>query len=376
MIKNNSNKIFSISGFSYITKIHDGNFATINMNNTLKIYSGKKPFNCLNKGLNITKGTNIFNLKEIFLFDYNRENNIKNEEDKKIYLIIYEKDILIFSFENLYKKHSLLQKFRNEFYVEILIQLSTRNIIFFDKDKKVKLLEYKNESKIIFNNKIHTLQKVNKEKNYFILSFIEFENNHILTTSTSKHPSGKDVIGVYEIQFNSNHSKLINYQNFNGYSCAIFENNVCKLEKQKTLCIAINYYIKKNIILNNNAIVLLNYEFLEITTILEIEFQINTIFNFSFMAKDKNYNSKLFEYILICQIKGEATDIKKKKITKDNFRFIDFYVFKPQNEYEPLLIEEKRILTQNTIDITNAFLLNNNYLVIFQTTQISIYEIF
>ena len=316
MIKNNSNKIFSISGFSYITKIHDGNFATINMNNTLKIYSGKKPFNCLNKGLNITKGTNIFNLKEIFLFDYNRENNIKNEEDKKIYLIIYEKDILIFSFENLYKKHSLLQKFRNEFYVEILIQLSTRNIIFFDKDKKVKLLEYKNESKIIFNNKIHTLQKVNKEKNYFILSFIEFENNHILTTSTSKHPSGKDVIGVYEIQFNSNHSKLINYQNFNGYSCAIFENNVCKLEKQKTLCIAINYYIKKNIILNNNAIVLLNYEFLEITTILEIEFQINTIFNFSFMAKDKNYNSKLFEYILICQIKGEATDIKKKKITK------------------------------------------------------------
>ena len=376
MIKNNSNKIFSISGFSYITKIHDGNFATINMNNTLKIYSGKKPFNCLNKGLNITKGTNIFNLKEIFLFDYNRENNIKNEEDKKIYLIIYEKDILIFSFENLYKKHSLLQKFRNEFYVEILIQLSTRNIIFFDKDKKVKLLEYKNESKIIFNNKIHTLQKVNKEKNYFILSFIEFENNHILTTSTSKHPSGKDVIGVYEIQFNSNHSKLINYQNFNGYSCAIFENNVCKLEKQKTLCIAINYYIKKNIILNNNAIVLLNYEFLEITTILEIEFQINTIFNFSFMSKDKNCNSKLFEYILICQIKGEATDIKKKKITKDNFRFIDFYVFKPQNEYEPLLIEEKRILTQNTIDITNAFLLNNNYLVIFQTTQISIYEIF
>ena len=376
MIKNNSNKIFSISGFSYITKIHDGNFATINMNNTLKIYSGKKPFNCLNKGLNITKGTNIFNLKEIFLFDYNRENNIKNEEDKKIYLIIYEKDILIFSFENLYKKHSLLQKFRNEFYVEILIQLSTRNIIFFDKDKKVKLLEYKNESKIIFNNKIHTLQKVNKEKNHFILSFIEFENNHILTTSTSKHPSGKDVIGVYEIQFNSNHSKLINYQNFNGYSCAIFENNVCKLEKQKTLCIAINYYIKKNIILNNNAIVLLNYEFLEITTILEIEFQINTIFNFSFMSKDKNCNSKLFEYILICQIKGEATDIKKKKNTKDNFRFIDFFAFKPQNEYEPLLIEEKRILTKNTIDITNAFLLNNNYLVIFQTTQISIYEIF
>ena len=41
MIKSNSNKIFSISGFSFITSIHDGNFASINMNNTLKIYMGK-----------------------------------------------------------------------------------------------------------------------------------------------------------------------------------------------------------------------------------------------------------------------------------------------------------------------------------------------
>ena len=46
-IKKNFNKIFSISGFSYITEIHDGNFAAITMNNILKIYLGLKPFNCL-----------------------------------------------------------------------------------------------------------------------------------------------------------------------------------------------------------------------------------------------------------------------------------------------------------------------------------------
>ena len=63
-------------------------------------------------------------------------------------------------------------------------------------------------------------------------------------------------------------------------------------------------------------------------------------------------------------------------LLKDNFRFLDFYVFEPKNEYEPLLMKEKRIMTNNPIDVTNSFLLNNKYLVIFQTAQINIYEIF
>ena len=56
--------------------------------------------------------------------------------------------------------------------------------------------------------------------------------------------------------------------------------------------------------------------------------------------------------------------------------FLDFYVFEPKNEYELLLMKEKRIMTNNPIDVTNSFLLNNKYLVIFQTAQINIYEIF
>ena len=141
------------------------------------------------------------------------------------------------------------------------------------------------------------------------------------------------------------------------------------------LCIAINYYIKKNNIINNNAIILLNYEYLEITTILEIEFQINTLFNFSLFCNIGN-SQKVYEYILISQIKAVSSEPKTKKKTKDNFRFMDFYVFEPINIYEPLLMKEKRIETQNSIDITNSFLLNNKNLVIFQTSQINIYEIF
>ena len=144
------------------------------------------------------------------------------------------------------------------------------------------------------------------------------------------------------------------------------------MENQETICIAINFYIKKNIVINNSAIILLNYEFLEITTIIELEFQINTIFNFSLCTNLK----KIYEYILVSQLKAENNDIKIKKKGKDNFRFIDFYVFEPRNKYEPLLIEGKRIITNNPIDITNSFLLNHKNLVIFQTSQISIYEIF
>ena len=374
MIKTNSNKIFSISGFSFITKIHDDNFAAINMNNNLKIYSGKKPFNCLIGGLSITKGTEIYNLKEIFLSDTLNEKNTKIGNEK-IYLLLYERSILIYSFENKYKKHFLIFKITNEYYITNLFQLNKRNIVFHDKENKFKFLQYKNEIKNIFDNKIYTLQKESKDKNKspFILSFIEFNNNHLITTSTSKHPHGENIIRVYEIEFKSN--KLINYKNFNGYSCSIFENNICKLENQKTICIAINFYIKKNFIINNSAIILLNYEYLEITTIVEIEFQINTLFNFSFGEIVDNHK-KNYEYLLISQIKEDNTDKKIKKKGKENFRFIDFYAFEPRNEYEPLLIEGKRIITNNPIDITNSFLLNKKNLVIFQTSQISIYEIF
>ena len=236
-------------------------------------------------------------------------------------------------------------------------------------------MQYKKENTNIFNNTIYSLQKVNKNKQSFILSFLEFNKNHIVTTSTSRHPSGENIIRLYEIQFNYNNSKLINYKNFDGYSCAIFENNICKLEKQKTICIALNFYIKKNIVFNNSAIVLLNYEYLEITTILEIDFQINSIFNFSIFSGDKDYG-KIYEYILLSQIKADNINDKKNKKGKDSFRFIDFYVFEPKNEYEPILIENKRITTNNSIDITNSFFLNKKYLVIFQTPHINIYEIF
>jgi len=332
MIKNNSNKIFSISGFSFITKIHDGNFAAVNMNNTLKIYSGKKPFNCLNGGITITKGTEIFNVQEIFISDDNIKEKDTKVDNKKIYLILYERNILIYSFLNKYKNHILLQKIKNETYIETLIQLNNKNIIYFDKECKIKFLKFENKNKNIFNDKINSLQKENKDKFAFILSFMEFNNNHIITTSTSKHPYGENVIRVYEIRFNSN--RLINYKNFSGYSCSIFDNNICKLENQETICIAINFYIKKNMVINNSAIILLNYEFLEITTIIELEFQINTIFNFSFCTNLK----KIYEYILVSQIKGESTDIKNKKKGKDNFRFIDLYVFEPRHKYEPQLM--------------------------------------
>ena len=373
MIKKNSNEIFSISGFSFITKIHDGNFAAINMNNGLKIYSGLKPFNCLYQKQNITKGTEIYNLKEIFISDKNIEEDKKN---KKIYLTLYERDIIIYSFENMYKKCVLFQKIKVGFYIHLLIQLNNKNILFFDKENKIKLLQYKNENnKIFFANKLYTLKNSNNPNNTFILSFIEFKDNHIITTSTNKHPSSENVIRIYEVQMNSNNIKLNNYQNFDGYSCAIFENNICVLEKIKIICIAINFYIKKNIVINNNAIILLNYEYLEIITIIEIEFQINTIFNFSGFSNVGNY-PRIYEYLLISQFKRDNNNLKIKKKGRDNFRFIDFYVFEPKNEYEPLLMEGKRISTQNPIDVTNSFLLNNKNLVIFQTSQISIYEIF
>ena len=366
MIKQNFNKIFSISGFSFLTKLHDGNFAAINMNNLLKVYSGLKPFNCLNQTKIISKGTDIYNIKEIFV----------SNDDKKIYIILYEKDILIYFFDNSYKKGTLLIKIKNEIYIQTLMQLNNKNCIFFDKGNKIRYIQFNNDNKKkYFINKINTFKINNKDNNKFILSFIEFQNNHIITTSTSKHPNGENIIRIYEIKFNSDKSKLINYQNFNGYSCAAFENNICKLDNQKTICIAINFYFKKDIQINNNAIILLNYEYLEITTIIEIEFQINTIFNFSNISFKGNYKN-IYEYLLISQLKENNNDNKIKKKSKDNFRFIDFFVFEPKNEYEPLLLEGKSIVTNNPIDITNSFLLNNKNLVIFQTTQINIYEIF
>ena len=75
-------------------------------------------------------------------------------------------------------------------------------------------------------------------------------------------------------------------------------------------------------------------------------------------------------------MKENNNDSKAKNKLKENFRFIDFYIFEPKNEFEPLLMEGKRIDTNNPIDVTNSFLVNNKNLVIFQTTQINIYEIF
>ena len=86
---------------------------------------------------------------------------------------------------------------------------------------------------------------------------------------------------------------------------------------------------------------------MEITTILEINYSVNRIFN---------------------------NKIKKKG--HDNYRFIDFYIFDPKYEYEPLLMKEKRIETKSSIDITNSFILNEINLLIFQTDQISLYDLF
>ena len=121
---------------------------------------------------------------------------------------------------------------------------------------------------------------------------------------------------------------------------------------------------------------MLNYEYLEIITIIEIEFQINTICSFSGNSNVVGNYQRIYEYLLISQFKRDNNNLKIKKKGKDNFRFIDFYVFEPKNEYEPIIMEGKRISTQNPIDVTNSFLLNNKNLVIFQTSQISIYEIF
>ena len=366
MINNNQNKILSISGFSFITKIHDGNFAAVNMNNNLQIFSGLKPFKCLNKK-QLTKGIEIYNLKEIFI---SNKDEIKGSNVNKIYLILYEKNILIYSFENGYKKIILIQKLNNSSYIGPLIQLSNKNILFFDKENKIKIMNYIGDKKSIYKNDIFISKR---ENDTFVLSFLELEKNQIIATSTNKHPKGENVIRIYNIDYNSNNYKLINHQNFNGYSCAIFENNMCKLNYQKTICIAINFYIKKNTLINRNAIVLLNYEYLEITTIIEIEFNISTIFNFFSFKKEFNYTNE-YEYIILSQYKESDTKIKNK--SSDKNRFLDFYIFEPRNEYEPLLMEKHRIITLNQIDITNSFLLNSKYLVIFQTSQISIYEIY
>ena len=374
MIKDNKNKIFSKSGFSFIAKIHDGNLATITMNGILKIFLGKKPFDCLKKK-QVTKTTEIYNLKEIFISNQSlnsEENKIKI--NSKIYLILYAKDILIFSLDNKYQKCFLIQQIANNYYIGPLIQLNNKSIIFWDKKNKINLLNYINQNKMIFNNVINQPNMKNKNNNIYILSFLEYDNNNILTTSTSKHPSGENVIRIYKLEsINGKNPKLINIKNFNGYSCAIFENNVSKLENQKTICIALNYYIRHNIIFNKNAILLINYEYLEISTILEIDFCVNSIFNFTLNSNIGNYKL-VYEYLIVSQYKGDSNSKTKKK-GPDNLRFLDFYCFEPKYQYEPLLIEEKKIITNSTIDITNSFLLNKNNLVIFQTDQISIYSL-
>lgn len=376
MIKDNKIKIFSMSGICFIAKLHDDNFATITMNGILKIFLGKKPFNCI-RNKQITKTTEIYNIKEISIQNGNinisniEQNNINNP---KTYLIFYAKDILIYSFENKYQKCFLVQKIFNKNYIGALIQLNNKDILFSDKKNSINLVLYKNEKKNIFLNEIIQPKIKNKTTNTFILSFIEFEQSNFLTTSTIKHPLGENTIRIYKIEYiNKNNAKLTNIKNFNGYSSAIFENNICKLEKQKIICIALNYYIKKNIIFNNSAILMINYEYLEITTILEINSIINSIFNFSLICQSGIYK-KEYDYILITQNKNEDSD-KTKKNNKDNFRFLDFYVFEPKYEYEPLLKKEKRIVTKSTIDITNSFILNKNNLVIFQTDQINIFSL-
>jgi len=107
-------------------------------------------------------------------------------------------------YENNYKKAVLLQKIKNEFFIESLIQLNNKNVIFFDKENKIKLLRCQNDIKNIFRNKIQNLKVESKEKYGFIFSFIEFKENHIITTSSNKHPCGENVLRVYEIRFNSN----------------------------------------------------------------------------------------------------------------------------------------------------------------------------
>ena len=345
------------------------------MNGILKIFFGKKPFNCL-KQKQITKTTEIYNVREIYIKKEEEEkNNTKIINNKKIYLLLYAKDILIYSFENKYQKSFLFQKINNKNYIGALIQLNNRNIIFLDKQNKINLLIYiqNKEKKNYFNNEIIHPKIINKTNNTFILSFIELENNIILTTSTTKHPLGEDSIKIYKLEGGEKNLALKLIKDFNGYSCAIFENNVSKLDKQKIVCIAINYYYKNNYVFENNVILLINYDFLEITTILQINCCVNNIFNFTLVSEEENFKIK-YDYIVISQFKNNNNNIKCKR-TNDNFRFIDFYVFEPKYENEPLLIEEKRIITKNAIDITNLFILNQNNLVLFQTDQINIYSL-
>ena len=165
MIKDNKNKIFSMSGFSFIAKIHDGNLATITMNGILKIFLGQKPFSCLKKK-QITKTTEIYNLKEIFV----NNKDLNSEENKKIYLILYAKDILIFSLDNKYQKCFLIQKIVNNYYIGPLIQLTNKNIIFWDKKNKINLLNYLGQNKMIFQNVINQPNIKNK-KNIIIFLF-------------------------------------------------------------------------------------------------------------------------------------------------------------------------------------------------------------
>ena len=379
MLKENKSKIFSMSGFCFVIKIHDGNFAAITMSSVLKIFLGKKPFNCLKqKQIEKTK-TELYNIKEIFIKNDHlnlskNENNYINIKDKKIYFICYAKDILIFSFENNYQKCFLIQKIINNNYIGALIQLNDKNIIFWDKKNTINLLIYLNEKKPYFQNEIIQPKLNNKKINSYILSFAEFEKNNIITTSTNKHPLGENAIRIYKIEnMNNKNSKLINYKNFIGYSCSIFENNIIKFENKKTICIALNYYIKNNIIFNNSSILFINYEYLEITTILEINYSVNSIFNFFLISKEGN--NKIYEYIIISQFKSKDNNKTKKK-GNDNYRFLDFYIFDPKYEYDPLLIEEKRIETKSSIDITNSFILNEINLLIFQTDQISLYDLF
>ena len=244
MINDNKKKIFSMSGFSFITKIHDDNFATITMNGLLKIFSGKKPFNCLKKK-QIAKTTEFYNLKEIYIQNIFLKSSIKENinNNNKIYLIFYEKDILIYSFENNYQKCFLIQKIANSNYIGALIQLNNKDILFWDKKNTINIISYISQNKNIYQSTVNQLKINNKSIKTFILSFIEYDNNNIITTSTTKHPLGENVIRIYRIEYDkSKNAKLINIKNFNGFDCSIFENNISKLENKKIICISLNYY--------------------------------------------------------------------------------------------------------------------------------------
>ena len=317
MIKEIKAKIFSMSGFCFVIKIHDGNFAAITMNSILKVYLGKKPFTCLKQKQITKKATELYNIKEIIIKDdylnfSKDEKSYISIKDNKIYFICYAKDILIFSFENNYQKCLLIQKIINNNYIGALIQLNDKNIIFWDKKNTINLLIYINEKKNYFHNEIIQPKLNNKAINSFILSFVEFEKNNIITTSTNKHPFGENALRIYKIEYiNKINSKLINIKNFFGYSCSIFENNIIKFENKKTICIALNYYIKNNFIFNKSSILFINYEYLEITTIIELSYSVNSIFNFSLISKE-GYK-KIYEYILISQFKNEDNNKIKKK---------------------------------------------------------------